>query len=362
MLVALNMVKGIGTVLFRRLLKAFGSLDALRKATAKQMQSVQGIGPILAGEFAEIRDKGKYLKELDLVARAGARIVAYSSDEYPVLLKTVFDHPLLMYVKGALPEAGMPCIAVVGSRRPTFYGQQQAEKLSAALAGRGACVISGLARGIDTHAHQGALRAKGATCGVLGSGLLKIYPDENRKLAERMCEHGAIISEMPMSSPPDARNFPRRNRIVSGMSLGVLVVEAGERSGALITADWALEQNREVFAVPGKIDSPQSIGCHNLIKRGAKLVQDVEDVLEELRGFASFRGPDGADAVKRPAPPGLSPAEELLLSLLSSDPKPIDDLISESQLTPGTVSAKLLSLELRKLAKQLPGKNFVRLD
>ncbi len=360
-LVALNMVEGIGAVLYRRLMQTFGSLQELLKLSAKSLQTVRGIGPILAGGFTDIISKGRHLRELELAAAKGVRIVPYSAEEYPKLLKAAFDHPLILYVKGELPASSVPCVAVVGCRRPTFYGQHQAEKLSYTLAARGVGVVSGLARGIDTSAHTGALKAKGLTYAVLGSGLLRVYPEENRRLFEKIYEKGACISEVPLNSPPNAKTFPRRNRIVSGMSLGVVVVEAGARSGALITADWALEQNREVFAVPGKIDSPQSMGCHNLIKRGAKLVQDVEDIVEELGHYGKALAPAPSGKVETAKPPGLSPAEELLLSFLSSDPMPIDDLISESRLTPATVSAKLLSLELKKLVKQLPGKNFVRL-
>lgn len=360
-LVALNMVEGIGIVLYRRLLEAFGTLEELPKLSAKRLQTVRGIGPTLAGNFTDIISKGKHLKELDLAAANSVRIIPYSAEEYPRLLKAAFDHPLILYVKGKLPAQSVPCVAVVGSRRPTFYGQHQAEKLSYALAARGVGVVSGLARGIDTSAHTGAMKAGGLTYAVLGSGLLKVYPEENRRLFDRICEKGACISEVPLNSPPNTRTFPRRNRIVSGMSLGVVVVEAGARSGALITAEWAIEQNREVFAVPGKIDSPQSIGCHNLIKRGAKLVQDVEDIMEELGLHARSLTPTPTRNAETATLPALSPAEKLLLSLLSSEPVPIDELISESHLTPATVSAKLLSLELKKLVKQLPGKNFVRL-
>jgi DNA processing protein len=360
-LVALNMVEGIGVVLYRRLLQAFWSLQELPKLSTRALQTIRGIGPTLADDFTDIISRGRHLRELEFASKNGVRIVPYSAEEYPRLLKAVFDHPLVLYVKGKLPAASVPCVAVVGCRRPTFYGQHEAEKLSYALAARGVGVVSGLARGIDTSAHTGALKAKGLTYAVLGGGLLKVYPAENRKLFDRICEKGACVSEVPLNSPPNARTFPRRNRIVSGMSLGVVVVEAGTRSGALITADWALEQNREVFAVPGKIDSPQSVGCHNLIKRGAKLVQDLEDVLEELGHYGKALAPTPREKGGETKPPGLSPAEELLLSLLSSDPAPIDALISESQLTPATVSAKLLSLELKKLVKQLPGKNFVRL-
>jgi DNA processing protein len=246
---------------------------------------------------------------------------------------------------------------VVGSRLASFYGLQTAERFGFELASRGITVVSGLAKGIDSSAHKGALKAKGRTLAILGSGLADIYPEENIELAEKIFESGAVISEFPMRTIPDRGNFPKRNRIISGLSLGVVCVEAAEKSGALITCDCALEQGREVFAVPGKVDSMTSKGTNKLIKQGAKLAQGVEDILEELDLSSRVDCKDPAGAAGKV----LDKEESLVYTLLSSDPMHIDDICIESGVPLGRVSKILLSLELRKFTKQLPGKNFVKI-
>ncbi|MBI3269539.1 MAG: DNA-protecting protein DprA [Planctomycetes bacterium] len=365
-LVALNAVQGIGSVLHRRLLTRFGSNRAILRATEKDLREVRGIGPVIARELRAASDGKRADAELELAAKSGISILTAESPAFPRSLTTIYDAPMLLYARGALLPGDDLAIAVVGSRRSTPYGQAQADKLSSALAARGVCVVSGLARGIDTCAHEGALRAKGRTVAVLGSGLLNIYPPENGRLSHRIAESGAVLSEFPLSSPPDARHFPRRNRIVSGLSLGVLVVEAPTRSGALITVDWALDQGREIFAVPGRIDGESSRGCHAILRQGAKLVETVEDILEELgphrarlvpaTGVAGAGLSAGAAAPK----PELDEKEEILFGLLGSEPIDIDSLTTDSSLPPSSVSATLLLLEMKGLAKQLPGKLFVR--
>ncbi|MBI4555148.1 MAG: DNA-protecting protein DprA [Planctomycetes bacterium] len=317
--------------------------------------------------------------ELRLAEEHGVRLLARNDKDYPHNLKFIYDPPPVLYVKGELRPQDVLSMAIVGSRLCTYYGQIQAERFAGVLGHAGFTIVSGLARGIDTSAHSGALKAGARTIAVMGCGLARIYPRENVELAERISKEGAIVSELPMLTPPDRTNFPPRNRLISGLSLGVVVIEAGQRSGSLITAHWALEQGKEVFALPGQIDSPSSRGTHKLIKEGAKLVEDVSDILEEL-------GPLGEGlVVKESTPEGLgstvnaecgvrnseiqtpprhqlnlNPNEEKILSLLSSHPKTIDEITEASGLPTHVVSSNLTVLELKKLVKQLAGKRFVR--
>ncbi len=267
---------------------------------------------------------------------------------------------MVLYVKGEILAQDKLAVAVVGSRLASFYGLQTAERLSFELASHGITVVSGLARGIDSSAHKGALKAKKRTIAVLGSGLANIYPEENIELADKISETGAVISEFPMRTIPDKGNFPKRNRIISGLSLGVVCVEAAEKSGALITCDCALEQGREVFAVPGKVDSMTSKGTNRLIKQGAKLAQGVEDILEELNLFDYVSHQDG-DSRSRIGGSVLDKDESLVYTLLSSDPKYIDDICEESGIALNRISSILLNLEIKKFVRQLPGKNFVKI-
>jgi DNA processing protein len=270
-----------------------------------------------------------------------------------------------LYVKGTLSERDALAVAVVGSRRTTLYGQEMSRKLAFQLARIGVTVVSGLARGIDTHAHTGALQAKGRTVAVIGCGIDIVYPAENQKLAEQIVEKGgAIVTEFPFGVKPDKQNFPMRNRIISGWSLGVVVVEANVKSGALITAKQAMEQGREVFAVPGRADSILSRGTNKLIKDGAKLTEDADDILSEFEYLLPARA-QGAEAATKSvqgtqAALLLSPTEEKVMALLSHEEVGIDDIIRSSGLTSGCVSATLLALEMKRLVRQLPGKQFVR--
>ncbi|MEK7448428.1 MAG: DNA-processing protein DprA [Planctomycetota bacterium] len=367
-MVTLNSAHYIGSVLYQRLVQRFGSLEKVFKASSSELQKVPGIGPKLAPEIIRVVQEKCGEQELALAQKSGVKIITCEDEQYPRNLKTIFDYPILIYVKGDLQPADFLAVALVGSRRASYYGLRQAERFAGALAQRGVCVVSGLARGIDTAAHSGALKIKnGRTIAVLGSGLNRIYPPENKKLAQRISESGALVSELPLNAPPDSRNFPVRNRIISGLSLGVVVVEAPVYSGALITADLALDQGREVFALPGKVDSSTSQGCHRLIKMGAKLVENVDDIIEEFGPYQSLFSPKPGDA---PGPEenkqsrqmaGLDYREKIIWELLSPDEsKNIEDIIEESKLPPALVSSTLLVMELKKIARQLPGKNFLR--
>ncbi len=278
----LNMVENLGSVRTQALLKHFGSLEEIFQAKERGLKEVKGIGEKIAFEIIQSIRRIDLKKELDLIKRYNIKIVSFLDKGYPKNLKNIYDPPIALYVLGDLVPQDDAAIAIVGSRLASFYGIQQAERLGFELASRGVTVVSGLARGIDSSAHRGALKAGGRTLAVLGSGLLNIYPKEHRGLAEEISENGAVISEFPMRTIPERGNFPKRNRIISGLSLGVVVVEAAQRSGALITSDIAMEEGREVFAVPGKVDSITSRGTNRLIKQGAKLVETANDILEEL--------------------------------------------------------------------------------
>lgn len=348
------MTYGIGTRVYRKLLGAFGSAEAVLRADPRDLTHVAGVGQALAEAIAAARDNADVQAELELVEKVGARIITVDSPDYPEDLKKIYDPPLALYVKGDLRNEEQ-ALAIVGSRRPTYYGKQQAELLAGGLAACGWTIVAGLARGIDSHAHQGALNANGRTIAVLGSGLLKVYPRENRKLADQIAEDGAVISEFPMTASPDPWNFPRRNRIISGLCRGVIIVEATRTSGSLITATWAVEQNRLVFAVPGRVDSTLSVGCHALIKDGAVLTESADDVLTELGSSLTHDpGKETAPVI----PDNLSDDEKRLMELLGREPKHIDNLIAASGMPAAQVSSCLVMLEIKKLAVQLPGKNF----
>jgi DNA processing protein len=353
----INLVSGIGPVRAKRLRERFGSLDAALVAREADLRSVEGIGPELAGKIRGWETSTNAEKERMWATELGLSILTPADDAYPASLREIYDPPLVLYIKGAIPATWPRGVAVVGSRETSHYGLETAKKLSYQLAYAGVPVISGLARGIDTSAHMGALAAKGATWAVLGCGLDKMYPPENDSLAAKIVESGGcLISELPLGTSPDKRTFPMRNRIVSGLSFGVLVIEAGRQSGALITARQALEQGRQVFAVPGRIDNPLAQGCHQLIKDGAKLVEGVEDILAELE----FLIPRESVATPRPLPGNLTGDEEKIYAAIELDETPIDTITQKTGLPSGAVSSTLLRLEMKKLVRQLPGKMFVR--
>jgi DNA processing protein len=370
--IALNMTPGVGPRAAARLLERFGSAEGVFGALRSELERLR-LRPE-AVESIALRDRHEAASvELERVrAIPDAEVLALDDGAYPQLLREIPDPPITLYVRGSWREClEAPCVGVVGSRRCSTYGQNVSLMLGRDLAARGVTVVSGLARGIDAAAHRGALEAGGRTVAVLGTGLDEVYPRDHRRLADEiLARGGALVTQFPLGTPPVAENFPYRNRIISGLSLGVLVVEAAENSGSLITARLALEQNREVFAVPGNITSRNSFGTNFLIKgAGAKLVQQWQDIVSEFPPelAAELLPPEvkGAGAGKRRGeatlPTDLSEAERGVLRLVSSDePAHIDELAQASGLAVSELSAILLGLEMRELIRQLPGKSFVR--
>ncbi len=377
--IALNLLPKIGPVRVRRLLEVFGSPQGVLKAGRDRIMAIEGFGQEMADLLVHWEERIDLQRELRLIREAKVDVLTCECAEYPPTLRQIYDPPVVLYVWGKLTPADRQGVAVVGSRRVTHYGLQVAKKLSCQLARTGLTVISGLARGIDTAAHEGAL-AGGRTVAVLGSGLGKLYPPENQMLAERIAQQGAVVSEFPLLYLPDKQSFPLRNRIVSGWASGIVVVEAPERSGALITANQAAEQGRSVYAVPGGIDRPTSVGCHRLIQDGAKLVIGVEDILEDFGRLPLAMRDDGREASdtsgdREPVaeragvgesmassrePADLDEEEARIWALLSATETGIEEIIQRVQLPPQAVSAVLMRLEMRRLVKQLPGKHFVR--
>ncbi|MCA9949609.1 MAG: DNA-processing protein DprA [Anaerolineales bacterium] len=348
-----NLVKGIGTAKVQALLGAFGSLEAAWQANELQLKKL-GFDQRAIKSFLETRPTLDLDKAMAAVEAAGITLLTWDSDDYPAYLREVDGAPPLLYLDGRLADIDRWAVAVVGTRRLTQYGRQVTRELVAGLVRNGVTIISGLARGIDAVAHQTALDAGGRTIAVLGSGLDCIYPSENRQLAERISDgRGAVISEYSLGVKPEAKNFPPRNRIISGLSLGVIVVEAGERSGALITSRFALEQGRDVFAVPGNINWPASKGPNRLIQQGAKLVTCVEDVLDELNLAMVLE----KTAVQKILPD--TPEEAALLAHLSQQPVHIDDLSRAAGLPSGQVSSTLTLMELKGMVQQVGGLNYV---
>lgn len=357
--VALNLVPGVGRISFKKLVGYFGHPRDVLQAPIGQLLRVPGIGSKMAHAIASFQATPAVERELRAVERYRCYIVTQEDGVYPPLLKAIDDPPPVLYVKGELGDPNWPAVALVGSRRPSTYGKVVAEQLARGLAAAQVTVVSGLARGIDSTAHMGALAGGGRTIAVLGCGLAYLYPPENRPLADRISQQGAVVSEFSMGTKPDGLNFPLRNRTISGFSLGTVVVEAGERSGALITAQWALEQGREVFAVPGNITAPTSRGTNRLIKMGAKLVERVEDILEELPPYAFGATP--ANVPQEPKQASLALEETPLLALLDPvEERHIDWIIERAGLPTGVVSALLLQLELDGRVTQLPGKFFLK--
>ena len=346
--VALSMVPGIGPVLFKRLLSRFEDPERVFKVSIPSLKAVEGIGDRLGTEIRSFSRWEDAEEELAKAERYGAAIVTMVDSMYPKNLLNIYDPPPYLYVKGQI-NFDERSIAVVGSRFASSYGKITTEGLSRDLAKNGLTVVSGMARGIDTAAHKGAIAAGGRTVAVLGSGIDVIYPPENRELYEEICRHGAVVSELPMGTEPLSENFPARNRIISGISLGVVIVEASLRSGSLITASCAAEQGRDVFAVPGNINSNGSKGTNRLIKEGAKLVEGVGDILDEF----SVVPASSCMTVD------LSRDEMAVMEVLA-EPVHIDEVASLSGMDVRSVSAILLNLELSGAIRQLPGMVFVK--
>jgi len=353
---ALNLTPGVGSTLIQRLLDRFKTPEAVFHAPTKELLKVEGLGEKVAGEIRKGPLEKVVERELYLLKEAGGKIVTLKDDAYPKRLRDIYDPPALLYVRGELKKEDELAISIVGSRKTSPYGRWITEKIGQELARHGVTVVSGMARGIDSLAHWGAISGGGRTIAVLGCGVDVIYPSENRKLFEKIIDRGAVISEFPMGSPPEGGHFPKRNRIISGLSLGVVVVQASEKSGSLITAGYALEQGREVFAVPGNVGAEGSRGTNQLIKEGAKMVESSEDILEEI--LPQWRREDEVlREVKRPEE-DLIEEERILYELLGETPTHIDVMIRESRFDPGKVSSLLLDLELKGLIIQWPGKCF----
>ncbi|MEW6260280.1 MAG: DNA-processing protein DprA [Thermodesulfobacteriota bacterium] len=359
----LKAAPGIGCLLAKRLLERFGSPEGVFAATDRELLAVEGISVKLLKALRSVRVTDAILREIDRARRSGIRLMALFDPDYPALLREIPDPPLLLYCKGD-PQRLEPAVAVVGSRMATDYGMMTTRTIACDLAGCGVVIVSGGARGIDTAAHEGALMGGGRTAAVLGSGLERIYPAENRRLFDRIVEKGCVFSEFSLDAEPDAFHFPMRNRIISGLCLGTLVVEASRHSGSLITARLALEQNREVFAVPGNIHSFKSTGTHTLIKSGAKLVEYVGDILEELQIEASAPAAGGLKPPSRRDPPpavDLDPDESTVAAHLSFEPMLIDELVRKSRLPVGRLTSVLTRLELKGICRKTLGNQYVRL-
>jgi DNA processing protein len=355
----LKSVPGIGNLRFKRLVDRFGGPEAALSASEGELLRVEGISRRLAGAIRTHRTPAGIERELDRAEALGFRILAQTDPAYPPLLLQTPDPPPVLYTYGDLAGVSR-AVAVVGSRQASRYGLQTTRRLAGDLAEAGVTVVSGMARGIDTAAHEGALKRDGRTVAVLGSGLDRIYPSENRDLYHRIAESGAVISEFPLGSAPEPHRFPIRNRIISGVCLGTVVVEATEKSGSLITARLALEQDREVFAVPGNIHSFKSAGTHRLIKQGALLVESARDVLELLS--QAIRGRIADPRVDRERMldnlPAMTPDEAKVFHALGPDPVHIDDLVRKVAMAPAQLSGILLQLELKGVVHQAPGKRF----
>lgn len=369
--ISLNMTPQVGPRAATKLLERFGSAESVFHAKRSELESLrlraESIESILKQEFHE-----KAEAELNRVKEIGGDVLILDDGSYPYLLREIADPPITLYVKGDWQACfDAPCIAVVGSRRCSTYGENASEFLARDLAANGVCVVSGLARGIDTAAHRGAIAGKGRTIAVLGTGIDEVYPKENAKLVNQILDSGgAIVSQFPLGTPPLRDNFPYRNRIISGLSLGILIIEASERSGSLITARLAMEQNREIFAVPGNITSKNSFGTNYLIKSsGAKLVQQWQDIVSELSSeiAAAILPPkidgEGAKETKQPelSPANLTENERKIWQTLAADEAVhIDVLLEKSRLSFGDLSAALLGLDMRDLIRTLPGKHYAR--
>jgi DNA processing protein len=356
----LHLADGVGALTFRKLIEAFGSPGAALEAGPAGWRSVDGIGEKTSAAIAAVTDE-QVRDELALAESAGVRIILAGDDEFPEPLRNIHDCPPLLYVRGRLDRNDAVAIGVVGSRRCSYYGLEQAERFGGLLARAGFTVVSGGARGIDTAAHRGALAAGGRTLAVMGCGLSKTYPPENAELFEQIIaeDRGALVAELPMAVGVQGRNFPLRNRIISGLSLGTLVVEAGRRSGAMITAREAIEQGREVFAIPGRIDSVMSQGTNDIIGAGsAKLVQNLDDILDGLGEVGKALTAPALTDDEKLAAAALNPAERSLVAALKEREKSLDELVRETRLDTSAVISTLTMLAIRGVVAQRPGSVF----
>lgn len=359
-IVALNLLPKIGPVRVRRLLEQFGSPDAVLAAKKDTLMRVNGIGEETAAILAKWEDHADATAELEEVKQRGLSIILPEDPVFPPALREAYDAPLLLYAWGKMEERDRHAIGVVGTRRFTHYGQQATKKITYQLAHAGFTIVSGLARGVDTIAHESALAAGGRTVAVLGSGLAKLFPAENLPLAEKIAAgHGAIVSEFPLHTPPDKQTFPQRNRIVAAWSRALLVTECARRSGSLITANLASEYGRPVFAVPGPINQESSAGCNQLIRDGATLVTSGEEIIDDL-GELPFARTSATPASETESLPELPEEEARVFAALGEGESGVDRLIESSGLPAPVVTATLMKLEMRKLVRALPGFRYVK--
>ena len=363
--IALNSLNSVGNVLFKRLILRFGSAGAVFAAQAHEMLRVEGVRPPAVKAVKEFSDWGRVDEELGRARDFGAEVITLSDPRYPANLREIHDPPPYLYVKGGLIPGDKVSVAIVGSRMASQLGRQITAKFAGELAAKGITIVSGGARGIDTESHKGALSAGGRTIVVLGCGIDIAYPSENRSLFGQAAEKGAVVSEYPMGAQPLPGNFPARNRIISGIALGTLVVEAAEDSGSLITANCSVEQGREVYAVPGSVASQTSKGTNSLIKRGAKLVQGPQDILEDLFPYMKGYMKDlalGDEGGREPEAPKikLEPEEQKLYDIITIEPVHVDDLAEKSGVAVSKALSLLLGLELKGIVRQVPGMRYVR--
>jgi len=360
-LVALNLLPKIGPIRVRRLLDALGDPASILHASQDRLMRVDGIGEETAGILCRWQDHADPVAEIAEATQRGITLVSQDDPDYPAPLREIYDRPLLLYVWGGLAARDRHAISVVGSRRATSYGNQTTKKFSSQLAQAGFTIISGLARGIDTAAHEAAVAANGRTIAVIGSGLAKLYPPENLGLAERIADgHGAVVSEFPLHAAPDKQTFPMRNRIVAGWARAVLVVECPAWSGSLITANLATEYGKPVFAVPGQIDKPSSAGCHQLIRDGATLVADPSHLLDDLGELPFERPAAGLPVAAQAELPELPEEEAAVYAVVGSDEAAVDRIIERSGLPAHVVTATLMKLEMRRLVRVYPGFRYAR--
>ena len=358
--IALNSISGVGRVLYKRLILRFGSPEEIFRAPEFELLRVEGAKPASVKALKEFRGWSQARQEADKAFEKGAEIVTFSDPRYPANLRETHDPPPYLYIKGRLVEGDKVSVAVVGSRKATQYGRQLTKNISGDIAAKGITVVSGGARGIDTEAHKGAIAAGGRTIAVLGCGIDVVYPPENASLFNAVANSGAVVTEFPMGTPPDAANFPQRNRIISGISMGVVVMEAADDSGSLITASCALDQGREVYAVPGSVGSPTSRGTNSLIKKGARLVEGSEDILVDL--FPYMKGYlRELDLYRKPEKEyDFGPNEKALFELISLEPAHIDALAEKTGVPVSKALSLLLGMELKGAVRQVAGMNFIR--
>lgn len=357
---ALNLLPQVGPVRLRKLVQHFGSPERVLTAKSSEILQIEGFGVAQAENIANWESQVDLDAELKKISTRGLTLLTQEDDLYPPLLREIYDAPFLVYVWGELTKRDHHAIGIVGSRQATHYGLNATKKLSFQIAYAGYTVVSGLARGIDTTAHEAALAAKGRTVAVIGSGIGRLYPPENMALAERIAQNGAVLSEYPVDRSADKQTFPYRNRIVAGWSTGVIVVEAPLRSGSLITAQQAADQGRTVYAVPGPIDKPTSAGCNRLIQQGAKLIMEGGDVLDDLQTLFPT-APTAPKLQETPPVAALTLDEEILYKAIGTDEAHINDITTASGLTTATVSSTLMRLEMKRLIRALPGRRYVRL-